>query len=91
MSLGEIDHARAIYVYAAHTLDQRSDEDFWMKWQQFEVQNGNEDTYRDLCGMNGTVSASLNQVFFCDQSQKRKEEDNSCFGALDRLKRLRKA
>ncbi|RVX08611.1 Pre-mRNA-splicing factor syf1 [Vitis vinifera] len=38
-SLGEIDRARGIFVYASQLADPRSDADFWNKWHEFEVQH----------------------------------------------------
>ncbi|CAL2257947.1 unnamed protein product [Prunus armeniaca] len=36
-SLGEIDCARGVYVFASQFLDPRSDIDFWNKWHEFEA------------------------------------------------------
>ncbi|KAJ0083138.1 hypothetical protein Patl1_10864 [Pistacia atlantica] len=35
-SLGEIDRARAVYVFASQFADPRSDSDFWNRWHEFE-------------------------------------------------------
>ncbi|KAF5792096.1 putative tetratricopeptide-like helical domain superfamily [Helianthus annuus] len=40
-SLGEIDRARKIYVYASCLADPHCD--LWTDWHEFEVQHGNED------------------------------------------------
>ena len=61
-SLGEIDRARGIYVYASQLADPRSDADFWNKWHEFEVQHGNEDTFREMLRIKRSVSASYSQV-----------------------------
>lgn len=61
-SLGEIDRARGIYVYASQFADPRSDADFWNKWHEFEVQHGNEDTFREMLRIKRSVSASYSQV-----------------------------
>lgn len=61
-SLGEIDRARGIYLYASQYADPRSDPDFWNKWHEFEVQHGNEDTFRDMLRVKRSVSASYSQV-----------------------------
>ncbi|CAB4304881.1 unnamed protein product [Prunus armeniaca] len=48
-SLGEIDRARGVYIFASQFLDPRSDVEFWNKWHdEFEVQHGNEDTFREM-------------------------------------------
>ncbi|XP_021902168.1 pre-mRNA-splicing factor SYF1 isoform X2 [Carica papaya] len=63
-SLGEIDRARGIYLYASQYADPRSDPDFWNKWHEFEVQHGNEDTFRDMLRVKRSVSASYSQTHF---------------------------
>ncbi|KAB5560549.1 hypothetical protein DKX38_005506 [Salix brachista] len=50
-NLGEIDRARGIYVFASQFADPRSDLDFWNRWHAFEVQHGNEDTFREMLRM----------------------------------------
>ncbi|KAI3968218.1 hypothetical protein MKX01_018521 [Papaver californicum] len=45
-SLGEIDRSRAIYIFSSEFVVPRSDNDFWSRWHDFEVQHGNEDTSR---------------------------------------------
>lgn len=61
-SLGEIDRARGIYVFASQFADPRSDVDFWNKWHGFEVQHGNEDTFREMLRIKRSVTASYSQV-----------------------------
>lgn len=61
-SLAEIDRARAIYVYASQFADPRSDPGFWKKWNDFEVQHGNEDTFREMLRIKRSVLASYSQV-----------------------------
>jgi pre-mRNA-splicing factor SYF1 len=43
--LGEIDRARAIFSHAAQFCDPRVSEEFWGKFNDFEVQHGNEDAF----------------------------------------------
>lgn len=62
-SLGEIDRSRGIYVFASQFADPRSDLNFWNKWHEFEVQHGNEDTFREMLRIKRSVSASYSQVF----------------------------
>lgn len=61
-NLGEIDRARAIFVFASQFADPRSDSDFWKKWNDFEVQHGNEDTFREMLRVKRSVLASFSQV-----------------------------
>ncbi|GMY37237.1 pre-mRNA-splicing factor SYF1 [Fagus crenata] len=56
-SLGEIDRARGIYVFASQfAADPRSDGDVWNKWHEFEVQHGNEDSFREMLHIKRSVS-----------------------------------
>ncbi|XP_077239521.1 tetratricopeptide repeat (TPR)-like superfamily protein [Tasmannia lanceolata] len=61
-SLGEIDRARAIYVFSSQFADPRSDSDFWNKWHDFEVQHGNEDTFREMLRIKRSVLTSYSQM-----------------------------
>ncbi|GFZ03120.1 tetratricopeptide repeat (TPR)-like superfamily protein [Actinidia rufa] len=63
-SLGEIDRARGVFVYASQFADPRSDPDIWNKWHEFEVQHGNEDTFREMLRIKRSVSASYSQTHF---------------------------
>ncbi|KAJ6811311.1 pre-mRNA-splicing factor SYF1 [Iris pallida] len=60
-SLGEIDRARAIYVFSSQFSDPRSDPGFWKKWNDFKVQHGNEDTFREMLRIRRSVLASYSQ------------------------------
>lgn len=55
--LGEIDRARAIYGHASQFADPRRDPAFWTKWESFEVQHGNEDTFKDMLRIKRSVQA----------------------------------
>ncbi|KAL6500094.1 hypothetical protein OROGR_028004 [Orobanche gracilis] len=63
-SLGEIDRSRAIYKHASQFADPRSGAEFWNKWHEFEVQHGNEDTFREMLRVKRSVSASYSQTHF---------------------------
>ncbi|KAI0203869.1 TPR-like protein [Astrocystis sublimbata] len=58
--LGEIDRARAIYGHASQFCDPRIAKDFWKKWESFEVQHGNEDTYKEMLRIKRSVQAQYN-------------------------------
>merc|ERR1712046_60041 len=47
-NLGEIERARAILTFASEFSDPHDDKDFWKEWDQFEVQHGNVDTFKDM-------------------------------------------
>lgn len=58
--LGEIDRARAIYGHASQFCDPRTQPGFWEKWKSFEVQHGNEDTYKEMLRIQRSVQAQYN-------------------------------
>ncbi|KAL1869898.1 pre-mRNA-splicing factor syf1 [Diaporthe australafricana] len=58
--LGEIDRARAIYGHASQFCDPRTNPEFWTKWEQFEVQHGNDDTYKEMRRIRRSVQAQYN-------------------------------
>ncbi|CAI4219860.1 unnamed protein product [Parascedosporium putredinis] len=58
--LGEIDRARAIYGHASQFCDPRTNPDFWSKWEAFEVQHGNEDTFKEMLRIKRSVQAQYN-------------------------------
>ena len=55
--LGEIDRARAIYGHASQFCDPRTNPTFWQKWESFEVQHGNEDTFKEMLRIKRSVQA----------------------------------
>ncbi len=58
--LGEIDRARAIYGHASQFCDPRTSPEFWAKWHAFEVQHGNEDTFKEMLRIKRSVQAQYN-------------------------------
>ncbi|KAL4887477.1 hypothetical protein BJY04DRAFT_3088 [Aspergillus karnatakaensis] len=58
--LGEIDRARAIYGHASQFCDPRTNAPFWSKWEAFEVQHGNEDTFKEMLRIKRSVQAQYN-------------------------------
>lgn len=55
--LGEIDRARTIYGHASQFCDPRTTPGFWSKWESFEVQHGNEDTFKEMLRIKRSVQA----------------------------------
>ncbi|KAJ1914014.1 pre-mRNA-splicing factor syf1 [Coemansia sp. S17] len=53
--LAEIDRARALYQYAAPM-----GVDMWAVWHEFEVQHGNEDTFKEMLRVKRSVQAKFN-------------------------------
>ncbi|KAJ0425523.1 pre-mRNA-splicing factor syf1 [Aspergillus carlsbadensis] len=58
--LGEVDRARAIYGHASQFCDPRTNAPFWQKWEAFEVQHGNEDTFKEMLRIKRSVQAQYN-------------------------------
>jgi len=58
--LGEIDRARAIYAHASQFSDPRISPSFWEKWEKFEIQHGNEDTFKEMLRIKRSVQAQYN-------------------------------
>ncbi|XP_058749786.1 uncharacterized protein LOC131622761 [Vicia villosa] len=86
-SLGEIERACGIYVFASKFADPRSDPDFWNKWHEFEVQHGNEDTFREMLRIKRSVSASYSQTHFILPENLMPKDQTVCpHEAKDKLK-----
>ncbi|KAM5572086.1 hypothetical protein ABKV19_012250 [Rosa sericea] len=86
-SLGEIDRARGVYVFASQFSDPRSDAELWNKWHEFEVQHGNEDTFREMLRIKRSVSASYSQThFILPEYMMQKDQRLSIDEAKDKLK-----
>lgn len=58
--LGEIDRARAIYAHASQFCDPSANVPFWQVWHDFEVQHGNEDTFKEMLRIKRSVQAQFN-------------------------------
>lgn len=81
--LGEIDRARAIYGHASQFCDPRVDPSFWQKWESFEVQHGNEDTFKEMLRIKRAVQAQFNTdvSFVASQAVARSQQTGSLPGA----------
>ncbi|KAH6856495.1 hypothetical protein B0I37DRAFT_396137 [Chaetomium sp. MPI-CAGE-AT-0009] len=101
--LGEIDRARAIYGHASQFCDPRTNPDFWTKWEQFEVQHGNEDTFKEMLRIKRSVQAQYNtdvnfiasQALAKSQQQRQQEGgeevDEEVADAMEQLERQARA
>ncbi|CCF76133.1 pre-mRNA-splicing factor SYF1 [Babesia microti strain RI] len=58
--LGEIDRARAIFVYAAQLFEPSKFPLFWDQWKEFEILHGNQECFRDMLRLKASVSAQSN-------------------------------
>jgi pre-mRNA-splicing factor SYF1 len=66
VKLGEVDRARAVYTYAAQYCNPQRETLFWNTWQEFEVQYGNEDTFRDMLRLKRSVDADFKSRHFVE-------------------------
>lgn len=48
LSLGEVDRARGVYAYGSQFSEPRTDPVYWKTWHEFEVSNGNEETFKEM-------------------------------------------
>lgn len=60
LKLGEVDRARALYAYGSQFSDPRTSPNYWEKWHDFELQYGNEDTYKEMLRIKRSVKAQFN-------------------------------
>ncbi|KAG0267367.1 Pre-mRNA-splicing factor SYF1 [Mortierella polycephala] len=58
--LGEIDRARAILAHGSQFCDPRITQDYWQTWHDFEVQHGNEDTFKEMLRIKRSVQVKFN-------------------------------
>ncbi|KAK7538390.1 pre-mRNA-splicing factor syf1 [Phyllosticta citribraziliensis] len=81
--LGEIDRARAIYGHASQFCDPRTEPGFWQKWESFEVQHGNEDTFKEMLRIKRSVQAQYNtDVSFIASQALARSQQNGGEGAI---------
>ncbi|KAF5015514.1 hypothetical protein F66182_13130, partial [Fusarium sp. NRRL 66182] len=84
--LGEIDRARAIYGHASQFCDPRTNAGFWQKWEAFEVQHGNEDTFKEMLRIKRSVQAQYNTDvnFIASQAIARSQQQRAQNGEADK-------
>jgi pre-mRNA-splicing factor SYF1 len=59
---GEAERARALYVHASTYCDPRTNVVFWKTWQDFEVEHGNEETFREMLRIKRSVATSFSSA-----------------------------
>ena len=57
--LGELERARALYTHAASFCDPATHTAFWSQWQDWEVKNGSEETFRDMLRVKRSVAGKF--------------------------------
>merc|ERR1719510_2032998 len=60
--LGEVDRAREIFKYGSQYTDPKAHTDYWKEWQDFELENGNEETYKEMRRIKRSVESQFTQV-----------------------------
>ncbi len=58
-NLQQVDRARAIFVYGAQMADPRRVPTYWTAWKEFEVQSGNEETFREMLRVKRSVEVAF--------------------------------
>lgn len=66
--LGEIERARALYSYASQFANPKDDPSFWDAWHSFEVQHGNESTFREMLRIKRSIAAAFSKRHFNTQT-----------------------
>ena len=61
-TLQEYERARAIYAYGAQMADPRRMPEFYKAWHEFEIDNGNEETFREMLRVKRSVEAAFSTV-----------------------------
>jgi pre-mRNA-splicing factor SYF1 len=61
--LGEIDRSRAILIHGSSIANPAKQALFWREWNSFEVQHGNEETFREMLRIKRSVAASFSSHF----------------------------
>ena len=58
-SLQQFERARAILTYGSQMADPRRLPEFWKFWNDFEIENGNEETFREMLRVKRSVEAAF--------------------------------
>jgi pre-mRNA-splicing factor SYF1 len=59
MELNDVPRARAILAHASQVCDPRVELSFWKYWREFEIQHGDEDTFKEMLRIQRTAKASF--------------------------------
>ena len=61
-SLQEYERARAIFTYGAQMADPRRLPEYYKSWHEFEIDNGNEETFREMLRVKRSSEAAFSTV-----------------------------
>lgn len=72
--LGELERSRSILIHLSQFCDPSKEEyvsNFWKVWEEFELNHGNEDTFKEMLRVKRSVAArySLNAPLFVEESR----------------------
>ena len=87
--LGEIDRARAVYAHASQFCDPRTNGIFWAEWNNFEIEVGSEDTFREMLRIKRSVQARFNTAksFLAAQATTKRDEFDTLVDEPERTTR----
>ncbi|KAG0257464.1 pre-mRNA-splicing factor syf1 [Actinomortierella ambigua] len=58
--LGEVDRARGIFAHGSQFANPSVSPGYWKAWHDFEVQHGNEDTFKEMLRIKRSVQVQFN-------------------------------
>eukprot|EP01054_Gregarina_sp_Poly1_P003621 Gregarina_sp_Poly_1__3620@NODE_2066_length_2743_cov_35_734305_g1334_i0_p1_GENE_NODE_2066_length_2743_cov_35_734305_g1334_i0NODE_2066_length_2743_cov_35_734305_g1334_i0_p1_ORF_typecomplete_len820_score136_22Suf/PF05843_14/8_2e06Suf/PF05843_14/1_1e02Suf/PF05843_14/3_4e05Suf/PF05843_14/3_2e12Suf/PF05843_14/3_9e09TPR_15/PF13429_6/1_2e03TPR_15/PF13429_6/0_18TPR_15/PF13429_6/1_1e02TPR_15/PF13429_6/0_75TPR_15/PF13429_6/3e05TPR_15/PF13429_6/6_6TPR_MalT/PF17874_1/75TPR_MalT/PF17874_1/0_15TPR_MalT/PF17874 len=61
-ALMETDRARSIYEHVATFCDPQVDTDFWQEWRKFELNRGDEETFREMLRKRRSVASQFEEI-----------------------------
>jgi pre-mRNA-splicing factor SYF1 len=61
-TLQEVERARAVLTYGAQMADPRRNPEYWKTWNAFEIEHGNEETFREMLRVKRTVEAQFSTI-----------------------------
>jgi pre-mRNA-splicing factor SYF1 len=61
-ALQEYERARAIFAYGAQMADPRRLPEYYKAWHEFEIDNGNEETFREMLRIKRSVEAAFSTI-----------------------------
>ena len=62
VNLQQIERARGILTFGAQMADPRRMPEYWKEWNEFEISNGNEETFREMLRVKRSVEAAFSSV-----------------------------
>ena len=60
--LGEIERARVLYIHGAQFANPTTEPEYWETWNKFELENGNQDTFREMLRIKRAVETKYSSM-----------------------------